>query len=653
MFGDGRQRLGVILLSVALLGSFLAVDPWGWDAFGPLRFLVIPSAALLGCAAVFIGEPDTLRLPSRPVFALAVGFVGWIGVTTFTGVDRWHAFVGTPDRHFGWLTWIVLAVVVLAVGQLTERSIDLLLLAIVVATALVGVYSILELFDIGVVDRTFADDRIGGPFGQPAYLGAAMALAVPLCIGWTIDRSDVPGRVVGVAASLGGIVALLASQSRAAWVGVALAAAVTLVRNRRRIAGAPLRGIAAVTALVVVAAAATAALTPLGDRALSLTQLDGIADSRSDEWAVASRALAANPILGTGPEGYRIVFGKHVDEAYAIEHGRTVITDRAHNSLLDVGVTTGVPGLLAYGAILAAIVAGAISAVAADRARTAGLAAGVIAYITAALFLFPVAEIEVVAATCAASIAVLSGRWREVDVPRLGRGVVVLGALGLAAAGLVAVVVGALDVAADHRVAAAIEHLDDPNAGPGTALAAADDARGLRPDSTRYDFIAARIAAQTTTPADAQVRLEKGLQRSPDDPAFLNEQADLAVTQARSTRQPSDMQRATSLATQRTVKDPNNGSHHLRLGLIHALTGEQEAALADFARAATLNARDGEPLFNQAVVLVELGRFDDARAAAQTAAVRDASAAPAVARLLGDIDQLEVRIAASEQLASE
>lgn len=643
MFGQGGQRFGGDLLGLAIAASFVAVDPLGWDAFGPLRFLVIPAAALLGSAVVFFATPDSFRLPPRGYVLVAAAFIGWVGVATLTSIDRWHAVVGTPDRHFGFVTWVLLAIVALAVGQLTDNGIDRLIVVIVFATAFVGAYSILELFDVGIVDRTFADGRVGGPLGQPAYLGAAMALAVPVCVGWTIDRTDLPSRVLGVVASVGGLFALLASQSRAAWVGVAIAALIAVGRNRRRLAAARRQLVVGLAAFIIVAGVATAVLTPLGSRAASLAQLDGIADSRTDEWAVATRAMAANPIVGTGPEGYRIVFGDHVDEAYAIEHGRSVITDRAHNSLLDVGVTTGVPGLLAYAALLAGILGVAGAALTADRARTVGLAVGVIAYIAAALFLFPVAEIEVVFVTCAAALAALSGRWSEVDVGSWGRGVVVVGAFGVAAAGVGTMIAGGLDVAADHRVAAAIDRLDDPAAADDAALAAADDARQLRPDSTRYDFIAARIALQTRSAVEAQRRLDDGLRRSPRDPAFLAEQADVALSLARGTRDPADISTAQELSRALAESDANNGGSHLRLGLVHAVAGLQDEALTSFERAATLMPRDGEPLFNQAVVLVELGRLDDARAAARMAADRDVNAQPAVERLLRDIDQLAAR----------
>ncbi|MDQ1519706.1 MAG: hypothetical protein QOI55_779, partial [Actinomycetota bacterium] len=40
---------------------------------------------------------------------------------------------------------------------------------------------------------------------------------------------------------------------------------------------------------------------------------------------------------------------------YERAHGRDPLPDRAHDALLDVGTTTGVPGLVAYVALLAVV----------------------------------------------------------------------------------------------------------------------------------------------------------------------------------------------------------------------------------------------------------------------------------------------------------
>lgn len=77
---------------------------------------------------------------------------------------------------------------------------------------------------------------------------------------------------------------------------------------------------------------------------------DLLNDVRFSAWRIGLNALKDKPILGYGPENFSIGF----DKFYNIKlRGLTstigvVWWDRAHNFLLDMGVTLGIPALLAY-----------------------------------------------------------------------------------------------------------------------------------------------------------------------------------------------------------------------------------------------------------------------------------------------------------------
>ena len=96
----------------------------------------------------------------------------------------------------------------------------------------------------------------------------------------------------------------------------------------------------------------------------------------------------------SGPEGYRVVFGESVTQSYAQTYGREQIVDRAHNGLLDIGLTIGVPGMVLM--IILFFVVGRV-VFEAFRSRDpilVGIGAALLAYLVQQQFLFPVAEIE-------------------------------------------------------------------------------------------------------------------------------------------------------------------------------------------------------------------------------------------------------------------
>jgi hypothetical protein len=265
-----------------------------------------------------------------------------------------------------------------------------------------------------------------------------------------------------------------------------------------------------------------AAVTPLGSRAWSLTDVsDGVVAGRIDEWQVGSRALFASTaggIIGVGPETYRVVFPDHVDAQYLADYGDDVITDRAHNSFLDTALAGGIPAGIGLMIVHAAVVAVAIDRLRRGRPSDVALGVAAIAYVVQQLFFFPVIEVD-------PAFWILAGLlWRHEEsltVPqpfqRVSGGLLV-GLTGLALIG------GVLDVVADQRVSAAID------ADVGTAIEHVEDARALRPDSIRYDFISARLHTRLGTViglSRALERIEDGLSVSPEDPALLRERTRL------------------------------------------------------------------------------------------------------------------------------
>ncbi|RZV46830.1 MAG: O-antigen ligase family protein [Acidimicrobiales bacterium] len=503
--------------AAVVLACMVAINPWGWDRFGPLRFALVSTVGF----AIVAHALWTGRVRTRPEW-VTWGWALILGGTLVSAVlseDRWHAFVGTPDRHFGFFTWLLLA----ALFFLVQDDHRPVLWALSIGAAANGAYVVFELFGVDWFDLDFANDRAGGLFAQPALLGAAMVLCVPSAGALALSSRGWVGSAAAIAAGLG-IVGLLASQSRAAWVGAAVAVGAVMVLRRDLWANRWTRPVGA-AAVILIALVALA--TPLGSRAWSLTDVsDGVVAGRIDEWQVGSRALFASTaggIIGVGPETYRVVFPDHVDAQYIADYGDDVITDRAHNSILDTALAGGIPAGVGLVIVHLAVVAMSLEHLRGRSIVDIGLGVAAIAYVVQQLFMFPAAEVD-------PAFWIVAGLlWRREEVavlPRAVRGVSVPVAAALAT---VALVGGVLDVAADQRVSSAID-ADLP-----TAIDFVEDARTLRPDSIRYDFISARLHTRLGTISGIEQALERisdGLESSPQDPALLREHDRLEALQA-------------------------------------------------------------------------------------------------------------------------
>src|SRR5690606_33495626 len=142
-------------------------------------------------------------------------------------------------------------------------------------------------------------------------------------------------------------VALVGSGARAAGVGCAVAPVVVAAARRAELRAALARRRRPAGPAAAAAAAVAAALVaggPVGERlASAVAPAEAGGRGRLDEWRVAGRVVADPPVLGGGPEGYRVAFATGVDAAYERAHGRGPQPDRAHSTPLDVALAGGLP----------------------------------------------------------------------------------------------------------------------------------------------------------------------------------------------------------------------------------------------------------------------------------------------------------------------
>ncbi len=612
--------------AAAVLAVAAAVDPWGFRPFTTARWALVGVAVAATAAAVAgvgpggvvagdvgpggVGADGEEGSPSSPVRRVVVGWVGLLvclAVATAVALDPLTAVVGHPRRHLGLLGWIVSALAFLAgtrlAADVVRRHVGR---AAVVAAGITGVAALADFAGWDPAGTRFAGGRVGGLLGQPVYLGAVAVLLVPVAAGVAADPDEGRGwRRAAAAAATGGVVALLATQTRGAWLGAALALAVAWPRL-----APPVRAWVAAKPRAVVAGLALAALlalVPLGARTAAGLDPDAPGGrGRVDDWVVAARVVAAHPLTGVGPEGYRIAAPAHVDDGYARRHGRDEVLDRAHNGPLDVAVSAGIPAAALYVVVLGGAVAAGVRVVRRSPDPVlAGAAAGVVAWVGQLAVGFPIAEVDPLAWLLAGAVVAAAGRLvpRPAPAPTgRPRGRIVPSPLAArvaftatAAVAVLVAVVGLTGVAADRDLRAA-ERAAAARA-PAAAVAAADRATGRRPDDIDAWYVAARVAsAPAGLPAvDAGLdRVEEGLTWSPRDPALRALRTDLLVERALRSGLADDLAAAERAARDRIGDDPSGPQAHRQLGLVLAAAARPADARVELARALALDPDDAQ-----------------------------------------------------------
>lgn len=604
------------------VAAVLAVDPSGLTPFGPIKWALIPALILLGTATgttpaqLVMFSRENLDSASQVVKAWALpAFVGWAAVAAVFGSDGLYAWIGTPERHFGVLTWVLVLLCWWAGRSFDAAQRRVVLTSAMATGAALGAWAGAEALGWEPLRLVGIGDRPVGTLGSSAFLGAVAALLAPIGIGWasSTDASR-RTRVAAAMASTLGLVALAASGARAALFGAGVVALLAFAVRRNR--GA-IVVVGASVSLVVVVALATGA----GGRVSAVaSDREGGAHGRLDEWRIATRVVAAHPIIGTGPEGYRIAFGAEVDDRYERTHGRNPLPDRAHSAPLDVAATTGVVGLVLYALAVGGAALAALKQLRHGDPLLAAAGVGVVAYFTQSLFLFPVAELEpiawLLAGMCATPLTTLSPQ-----APRRRFIAAIAGVLAAAALG-----VGVLDVVADRRAKRTLAAIADDT--PAAATVA-----NLRPDQVRYHLVDAQAhesPGATRGIIQAIADVDEALDVSPRDPVARREKARLLVALARRSNAPANAkQRALAYLEQLAQDDPRNAEVLLRLGIARDLTGDTQGAVVAWRRAEYLAPKSGAASSNLAVAYAQQGRTSEARNAAKRALARDPDNGPA------------------------
>jgi O-antigen ligase len=563
-------RLPALAFGALVVGSVIIVDPAGLAPFGPSKWLTVSTLALITAALSLRHGSTRCR---RHSWWAWVALLGLLTLSALVNGDAKVALLGQSDRHLGVLTWVLLFAMFCAGQQLTE-GVATVAHGCVIAGAMVGLYSLWELLFGRPIAVDTTTRRLLGPFGSASFLGAVCCLLGPIALGVTFDRTqDQRWRWIGAAVALLLAIDLVGSGTRAAWIGVGVAAVVVAVAARPSRSNVLWCAVGLLLAIAVVAPR----LTDVNSRRDS-------GSSRLDEWRVAARVIGNHPLIGVGPEGYRIAVAEGIDNAYELDYRRdSVLPDRAHSAPLDVTLAGGLGAGLLYVGLVAFVGWRAWRLIRSRRALMVGIGAAVIAYGAQQLLLFPLAEFDPIWWLLAGIVVTLTSPSDRVEPRRLA-----VPALAAAVSAL-ALVAGVLDVAADRLARTALRSTDRD-----AAVDSAERAVSLRPDNIRYRLVAAETHLDRGTLADidqAIAEARTATRWSSNDPLAGDELATALSVRATATGEAHDLATALLGWQQLVDRDPHRASWQLQLGRAAALAGDSQRARRAWIAAAEL----GEP----------------------------------------------------------
>jgi O-antigen ligase/tetratricopeptide (TPR) repeat protein len=324
----------------------------------------IVAALLFGVWLLLIAQYPQYRPTRNRMSLAAMVFIGLLIISAFFGFNLSRSLWSSSDRAIGVIALLHFAVltVILAAKKpiINWRRYITYLFWISVGMSLLA---ILQRFDPTLF---FVADggRPGGSLGNPQYLTGYLITNFFLGL-WIITRQikEWAMRVYYLFGEAILVIAFVLTNTRGAVVGLLLGLLAILVYY----AWCGLRPFHPRTSLYTNWALLTLAgliavggvflatrnnpfwqKVPVFDRLAQTSLADASTNNRLIIWKIAGEAIKERPILGWGWDNFRYPFNKHFNPALFATGSSETYWDKPHNVFLEIGVSAGIVGLLAY-----------------------------------------------------------------------------------------------------------------------------------------------------------------------------------------------------------------------------------------------------------------------------------------------------------------
>lgn len=392
-----RQAFGrrTVMVALALCAAGVPLLPTNeMKVAGTL----LAGVVLLVGAYVSLRSGETLGQTALDPPVLA--FLAVAVLSTAFAVNPRVSLLPNVSRGEGLLDYIVYLPMALAAARLSRTEVREILAVLLGAGTLIGAAAVGQYYGVDVT--TWIGSRglnygmhSWGTLSNPDFLGGYVSLVLPIGVAMAAGataRRQWRGYAV---ASILLYAALLGSQTRSAWVAVALAAVVLLrflprsAQTWRRLA---ILGVA-FAAVTIVMTVTRPQISLSGRAASALSPADSSMQGRLWIWEHSIPMIMQRPVLGWG---FSSVLGRlpgiGTPDYYRVFGRGQVLIDVAHNDLLQVSINMGLLGLAAYLWIWAttvrAVHGAARGSASSVGSEAAGILAGFIAYFVWLQFLW-------------------------------------------------------------------------------------------------------------------------------------------------------------------------------------------------------------------------------------------------------------------------
>jgi O-antigen ligase len=374
---------------------------------------------------------------------LLLAFLAWMGMAALTSSWPLASLLGIQARHEGWLAFVGYGAFYAVARTARSSYLKNAAQAISLSAGLVGLLSVMEAW--GLFHPTGQGQfgaRVIATLGNPIFVGATLAVALPLAFGLLLLARTKSERVLYALLLALHAAGLYYALSRGPLLGTAVGAGVMAVllavslrgtlraKWRAYVIGSAAIGVAAVIVCLAIVIPLTPQVSSAGsDRVVEATRTDvGTGATRLVIWQATLRLIAQRPLLGWGEDTFLAEFPT-VRPLRLMQLDSSGYPDRPHNAWLYLAYAGGLPALALYLLFLGAITLRSLRTLRDPRASwprrvaIAALVGSIVAYEVQSLFSFSLVFVTPAAFVVLGALASLtSGAVRRQGGTRQGFG---------------------------------------------------------------------------------------------------------------------------------------------------------------------------------------------------------------------------------------
>ena len=374
------EKILLKLIRAAVILAVFVPLAGGYVYFFPLEFakttllkIIVEAAVVLYLILLVI---DSNWLPWKKIRfgALEIALPGYFATMIAAAVfaqNPYLAFWGEPERgggvfsliHYGLLFFLAL---IFFDDEKKRRKLWNCAIAVSVFIAAIAVEQKFNFFGIPFLNYY---ERSASTIGNANFLAAYLLLLIFPTFAFALRSEKKREAAFYFSAAIIQGTAIISSASRGAFFGLIAGVLLFLfLYPTKAELGFAKRHIPKLTAVFLILALAgffyfaktnesgnfSAPEDNIIRRLTTISLSEHTTQTRLLAWQISWNAFKEKPLLGWGPENFSIGFDKHFNPELE-KWGKTETWfDRAHNFIFDIGVTSGIVGLVAYLAIFAA-----------------------------------------------------------------------------------------------------------------------------------------------------------------------------------------------------------------------------------------------------------------------------------------------------------